>query len=396
MSAKPKILTFLSYYLPGYEAGGPIRTLANMVEHLDSDFEFYIVTRDRDINDAVCYPDIKKNQWQRVGNANVLYVSPDNQRIAYYKQLMLSDGYDMLYLNSFFDIGLTVKPLIAHRLLNSKNKLPLIVAPRGEFSFAALQLKSARKRTFIWAARAVGLYEDAIFQASSPYEAEDIKKAFGIPQTDIYIAVDLPVKTISAAMPGDRYSIDADRTTLQIIYLSRIAPMKNLTYALEILNKVRIPIKFDIYGPIPDEKYWSQCQALISKLPSNIAVEYLGSVSPQLVSNTFAAYDLLFLPTLGENYGHVIAECLAVGTRVLISDRTPWRNLERDGLGWDIALDQPEMFRERINALGSQAAAERNSIRSAVRNRAAERLLLPRALEANRRLFHNVARSEGS
>ena len=54
-----------------------------------------------------------------------------------------------------------------------------------------------------------------------------------------------------------------------------------------------------------------------------------------------AANDLFFLPTRGENFGHVIAEALSVGTPVLISDQTPWRKLAAVGLGHDLPLAVP-------------------------------------------------------
>lgn len=38
--SKLRIFTFVGYYLPSYKAGGPIRTLANMVEGLRDEFEF--------------------------------------------------------------------------------------------------------------------------------------------------------------------------------------------------------------------------------------------------------------------------------------------------------------------------------------------------------------------
>ena len=50
-----RILTFVDYYLPGYKAGGPIRTIANMVSQLGGEFEFLIVTRERDFLDTVPY-----------------------------------------------------------------------------------------------------------------------------------------------------------------------------------------------------------------------------------------------------------------------------------------------------------------------------------------------------
>jgi len=53
------ILTFVGYYLPGYKAGGPIRTVANMVERLGNDFQFKIVTADRDLGDTDNYSSVK-------------------------------------------------------------------------------------------------------------------------------------------------------------------------------------------------------------------------------------------------------------------------------------------------------------------------------------------------
>lgn len=45
-----KVLTFTSYYLPGYKGGGPVRTIENMIAHLsDSGLEFWVITRDRDL-----------------------------------------------------------------------------------------------------------------------------------------------------------------------------------------------------------------------------------------------------------------------------------------------------------------------------------------------------------
>jgi glycosyltransferase involved in cell wall biosynthesis len=61
---------------------------------------------------------------------------------------------------------------------------------------------------------------------------------------------------------------------------------------------------------------------------------------PELISD----HGLLFLPTQGENFGHSIIEALMAGCPVLISDRTPWRDLEQAGVGADIPLEHPERF----------------------------------------------------
>ena len=75
--------------------------------------------------------------------------------------------------------------------------------------------------------------------------------------------------------------------------------------------------------------YWEKCQRIIDDLPENIQVKYNGTIGHEKVVREMASHDLFFLPTLGENFGHVIFEALAAGCPILISDQTPWRNLEK-------------------------------------------------------------------
>jgi glycosyltransferase involved in cell wall biosynthesis len=66
------------------------------------------------------------------------------------------------------------------------------------------------------------------------------------------------------------------------------------------------------------------------------------------VKPLISQFHLFSLPTLGENFGHVIAEAFAAGRPVLISDQTAWRGLEAAGAGWDLPLDQPGRFQETL------------------------------------------------
>ena len=59
-------------------------------------------------------------------------------------------------------------------------------------------------------------------------------------------------------------------------------------------------------------------------------------------------HDLFLLPTLGKSFGHVIWEALISACTILISDRTPWKNLEEKGIRWDFPLDQIERFEEVV------------------------------------------------
>ncbi len=50
------------------------------------------------------------------------------------------------------------------------------------------------------------------------------------------------------------------------------------------------------------------------------------------------------MPSTNESFGYVIHEALAAGCPVLISDRTPWRDLEARGVGWDVDLNDVSDF----------------------------------------------------
>jgi glycosyltransferase involved in cell wall biosynthesis len=39
-----------------------------------------------------------------------------------------------------------------------------------------------------------------------------------------------------------------------------------------------------------------------------------------------------------ESFGHAIFEALAVGCPILISDQTPWKNLQEKKAGWDLPI----------------------------------------------------------
>src|SRR5690554_395820 len=99
---KKKILCFVAYYLPGSKSGGPVRSISNMVERLSDKFDFYIVTSDRDSFDVKPYDNIIVNGWNKVGKAQVFYMSPEKRTLNYIKSLVKNTEHDLIYLNSFF------------------------------------------------------------------------------------------------------------------------------------------------------------------------------------------------------------------------------------------------------------------------------------------------------
>lgn len=364
-----------------------MRTIANFVDHLSDDFDIRIVTRDRDALDTEPYPSIEVDAWNTVGKAQVFYGSGKTVNLRGIAKLMRETPHDVLYLNSFFAFSFTTLPLLARRM-GWAPKTPCVIAPRGEFSQGAIAFKAPKKRLYIRVTLVMGLYADLHWQASSEFEVSDIQREFGAQAEDISVAPDLPPANEPAGLGNASYKPRADGP-LRLVFLSRISPMKNLDFLLEVLGRVSAPIDLMIYGPLREPDYWSQCHKLISQLPENIRVDYCGEVTPEDVPNTFAGADLFVFPTRGENYGHVVLESLVVGTAVLISDRTPWQ-ASADNAVEVLQLDHAEAW---VNAIEHWAGFDReqfDKMRTAALGYAQRYLETSEALEENRNLFHNV------
>lgn len=388
-SAEPRrtIAVCLRYYLPGYQSGGPVRTISNLVEHLGDEFDFRIVTSDRDIHDTQPYPDVVLDSWQHVGKARVYYASPATQTLAGMARVLNAIDYDVLYLNSFFDSRFTILPLLARRLGMLRQR-PVIVAPRGEFAASALAIRSWKKLPYRIAARLSGLYSGVTWHASSEFERTDIRRCMGEGAArSTRIAVNLPNK--QHALATESWQPRRPQEPLRVVFLARIAPMKNLDYALRALASSGVALTFDVYGMIDDRNYWSECQALVAAMPSHVTVAYHGPLPHENVAATIARHDVLLLPTRGENYGHVIAESLAQGTPVLISDRTPWRGLAEAGVGWDLPLEQSgHAFVAALETLSGMDPAGYEQMRLRAAHYGAKHMENVSAVEANRSILH--------
>ena len=79
-------------------------------------------------------------------------------------------------------------------------------------------------------------------------------------------------------------------------------------------------------------------------------------------AKVFYSYNLMFLPTLVENFGHAIVESLYFETSVLISDLTPWKNLEAFGVGWSIPLSEECRFISAIEQMPKMDRRERMNL----------------------------------
>ncbi len=341
------ILLFIDWFLPGTKAGGPVRSMANLTDHLSDQFCFWIITRDTDYCETTPYPNVSSNTWVALKpNINVYYASSDQQNKKAFERVMEPLNIDCIYINGMYSPKFSIIPLQIARKRNKK----VVVAPRGMLNPQAFSVKPLRKKLFIQAGKILGLYKNITFHATNDDEANYIRKEINA-NVPILVAPNLPRKIYKTV----HHPINKEKGRVNIVNIARISPEKGTKHMITALTKVKTEgeVILDIYGPVYNKAYWEECENLIQTLPSNITVNYKGAVDGAKVPETLSNYHFFFMPSEGENFGHSILEAFSSGCPVLISDLTPWKNLANEMVGWDIPLKLMDRFSDKIEEMTS-------------------------------------------
>jgi glycosyltransferase involved in cell wall biosynthesis len=333
----------VDWYTPGFKAGGPIRSAVNFADQLENDFDIYVLTTERDLNETSPYKGIEADKWIQRSAHHVFYASPDTLQWGKLKEVIVAINPDFIYLNSMFSKYFTIYPLLMKKMGVLHGRL--VLAPRGMLKASALQHKHGKKKIFISLFKLLGLSNDLIFHATDDTEEKDVKAIFGN-NVSLFKAGNLPgkqkaFKTVPNKLPG----------SLKMVFVGRVHPIKNLDFLLRAIKGLNGKIELTIIATLEDLDYWEMCQLIIKSFPQNIQVNTLIDLPHEKIEENIQSNHIFVLPTKGENFGHSIFESLASGRPVLISDQTPWRNLEQRKAGWDLSINDDEGFKEIIQKI---------------------------------------------
>jgi glycosyltransferase involved in cell wall biosynthesis len=354
---KPTVLALLGAFWPGSASSGPNQSFKGMAASLSADFEFCQISRDRPFGAA--RPLVESGKWFDQGYARARYCAPGRFGAQGLAEALRDTEHDVLLLNGFYDQEFTLPALLLRRSGRVPRK-PVILSPRGEFAQGAMGLKPARKSAWRTFARRARLLDDVILHATSEQELHDIRS--GYPWAGGYVVAPI-IRPLVEALPHTA----GPPGICRLVFVGRISPVKNLDYALSALARVTTHATLDIYGPVQDAPYWERCQALIASLPENVTVTHRGEIANEDAPRALAKADLLFLPTMGENFGHAIFEALSCCVPVLISNTTPWRDLEQQSAGWDLPLAEPLAFARTIDTFASLSQERQTALRVGAR-----------------------------
>lgn len=336
-----KLLIMASLFWPQKKSGGPPISILNLVQSVKDRFDIHVISKNHEINDDKPLEGILPG-WNQFDFGKAIYTAKGEHTFGNIIRLIEEVEPDVIYQNSFFSID-DLLPVLVYKKRHQNVKV--IVAPRGEFYPERLQVGKLKKTVYGKLFQYSGLLKDVYFQGTGTEECMQEKAFLGIP--DNYL---VNIQNISMPAKELHSRIEKKPNELKLVYIARIHPTKNTLKAIKWLGGLSGNIQYDIYGSIENEMYWKQCQDAIDSLPQNITVRYMGVIDHDQVASTIAGYHAYYMPTTGENFGHSIVEAMLMGKPVVISDQTPWTDVNGNG-GFAIPLNDEKAFIATLNKL---------------------------------------------
>ena len=160
---RKKILIFIDWYKPGFKAGGPIRSISNLVDQLHEKVAIYIVTRNTDYLESISYTTVKTDEWNTIDGAQVFYLSSQNTTAKTIKNLIKEVQPNTVYCNSLYSYYFSLLPIYIAKKLHIR----VVLAVRGMLSKGSLGVKSRKKLFFLQSAKFIGYFKNVIFHATT-------------------------------------------------------------------------------------------------------------------------------------------------------------------------------------------------------------------------------------
>lgn len=373
------MLIAIDWFTPAYRAGGPVRSIENLVQWLGSEWQIDVLTSDRDWGQAHPLPGIQTDHWVQQMNCRVRYVSQGQMNYTSISRLLNEGNYDGILLNSMFSRPFTQWPLQWRKQQAHPPKV--ILAPRGMLRPGALAIKPLKKKVYLALMKWRGWHQGLTFLATGSHEVEDVRRVFGSSAN----VVEVP--NLSARVgeyPGAMHKVKGEAVFISV---GRITAVKNTLASLQALAQVKGKVQLHLLGPMGESAYWQQCEKAIAQLPESVQVKLHGEKPPGEVAAALAQAHFLLLPSVSENFGHAIVEALAAGRPAIISDQTPWRQLQMAEAGWDVELKQADALAKALQEAIDMDGAQYERWSRGAWNFAVTQVQQPGAVAQWRRVF---------
>jgi glycosyltransferase involved in cell wall biosynthesis len=224
--------------------------------------------------------------------------------------------YDIAHIHALFSPVSSISASIARY-----HQLPYILRPLGTLDPADLQKKRQLKQIYANFLEKPNLAAAAAVHFTSQQECQTAER-FNIKTKDIVIPLGVDFFN-PQALPVTGFDLPENKPI--ILYMSRLDPKKGLDLLLPSLERLLekgLDFHFVLAGGNPqDPEYENRIKNQIERSILGKNTTITGFVTGEVKNSLLARADLFVLPSYYENFGIAVAEAMAAGIPVVISDR---------------------------------------------------------------------------
>ncbi len=335
-----RILTVTPYYKPAWRFGGPPRCIAEWSEYLvrQTGMRIDVVTLNRN-GDAPLYAgDGVVVRTVEGVTVHYLPMAPGRAGKAYFGSPALQavlarfTDVDLVHVNTLFNAFSRKGMQYAAR-----HRIPFLVTPHGMLDRYSLSRSGMAKRMHRM------LFDDRLLRRAAAVHFTTENERHNAVLHGPVRSVVLPLGMAFPAGPLPARQQPQDGTRL--VFLGRINRKKGIDRLVAALASlpagIRTGITLDIFGN-DDEQVIPELEALVARNALGGTVRFRGALDPAERDATLARYDSLVLTSHQENFGMVVAEALATGLPVFVSDKVNLCDfVSKHRCGWisDLSVD---------------------------------------------------------
>lgn len=316
---KASVVFICRYLPPAFQAGGPVSVVRTLLADPDLAERIDFLGGSRELGGDPMPSDVLKDYDRAFANI----IRRDG--IVAIARFLLKQRwrYRVINVNSVFDPTYSILPLLLALLTGAA----ICISPRGELHPPALSIKTPKKRVWMALLRLIGRLRHLHWLVTNDEEAGYVRSARLDRNATIHVLND-PIPLLPD-LPRLTPASDAPPVVLTC---GRIAPIKNHRMVMDCLLALQCPVHWKIIGPVEDPAILADLQAAATASPW-ITLDHAGACPHLEVLDAMRQADLLFNPSLSENFGYVFMEAFACGLPVLTSTSTPWKDLAAAGVG---------------------------------------------------------------
>lgn len=259
--------------------------------------------------------------------------------------------FDLAHIHAIFSPVTTAAATIARY-----HDIPYIMRPCGMLDPADLRKKKQLKQIYAALLEKPNLAGTAAIHFTSKQEAK-ISERFGISTNKLSKIQDLIIP-LGVTNFTDKLSVNSEQLPVnnpsylnlldsqitQILFMSRIEPKKGLNLLIPALEKIQsqgIKFNFILAGSNPqDADYEMKIKALIADSPLAKQTIITGFVTGEAKAYLLQNADIFVLTSYYENFGIAVAEAMAAGTPVVVSNQVHiWEDIQQAEAGWICTLE---------------------------------------------------------